>query len=198
MNILHKGCLMVFKKGQAAYNKGRKFSEASKEKMRAAQKKRFAEHPELAEKMRAAQKKRFAEHPELIKAISERQKKRVGSLNSNWKGGICFDGLRKGIYSPHHPKPNFLGIYVYEYVLIMEAKLGRYLVKGEIVHHINGDEADNRPENLEVLSQSEHIQRHNKDMQNSAWRANINLAMLNRDAQGRFQEREGHICLRSI
>lgn len=42
----------------------------------------------------------------------------------------------------------------------MEQQLGRYLTDDEIVHHVNGDPADNRPENLAVMTQPEHVSLH--------------------------------------
>jgi hypothetical protein len=47
-----------------------------------------------------------------------------------------------------------------EHRLVMEMMLGRKLSRSEVVHHLNGNKVDNRIENLEVMSLSDHSRLH--------------------------------------
>jgi hypothetical protein len=66
---------------------------------------------------------------------------------SNWQGGkIIRDGY---IYIKdwEHPKSGKQG-YIAEHRIVMERSIGRFLKKGEVIHHINGNRQDNRLSNL--------------------------------------------------
>jgi SWI/SNF-related matrix-associated actin-dependent regulator 1 of chromatin subfamily A len=81
----------------------------------------------------------------------------------NWKTGKHLDKTGYVMVSRQwdHPKHDLTGA-VREHVLVMEKHLGRHLLPGEIVHHINGDRQDNRLENLELHTAESHQHHHGK------------------------------------
>lgn len=78
--------------------------------------------------------------------IVRKQKGNTGNKNSHWLGKRNLGGY---IYSyfPEHPDANKHG-YVAQHRIIAEQILGRHIQKDEVVHHINGDRADNEKANL--------------------------------------------------
>lgn len=73
--------------------------------------------------------------------------KRLGPANENWKGGktMMYGYVMVRVGRRYRP----------EHVLIWEAANGT-VPKGMHVHHKNGNKTDNRLENLECLTRSEH------------------------------------------
>lgn len=98
-------------------------------------------------------------HAKRIAGISKPIKN--GSPPWRWDSDIS-DG--KGFYRatkcPTHPNADSKG-YVHVHRLVMENAIGRILQSNEIVHHLNHDKTDNRLENLQLMTRSEHSRLHN-------------------------------------
>jgi len=85
---------------------------------------------------------------------TQRTGPRSGDKHTGWKGGRVQIAGYWHIYNPKHPFAVHGGKYVAEHRLAMEKKISRYLLPGEVVHHLNGDRLDNSPENLVLFSKN--------------------------------------------
>jgi hypothetical protein len=74
--------------------------------------------------------------------------------------------VKKGDYLylkvPTHPKATSNG-YVLMHRVVKENELGRFLTDDEVVHHKDKDRRNNAPDNLEVMTEEEHIALHAND-----------------------------------
>jgi hypothetical protein len=79
------------------------------------------------------------------------------------------------ILQPAHHRADNKG-YVGEHILVLENKLGRFLLDGEVPHHRDGNPGNNCPENLELFSSVDLHRSHHEGMRavrecgNSYWR----------------------------
>lgn len=95
------------------------------------------------------------------KTVSDETKAKISA--SHKIGGIGAKKKRSdgyiAVYFPDHPNSTKDG-YIMEHILVMEALLGRHLKKGECIHHKNQIKSDNRKENLQLMTNSEHMRLH--------------------------------------
>lgn len=65
----------------------------------------------------------------------------------------------KQIYKPNNPEARDNG-YAPEHRIVASKKIGRQLRDNEVVHHRDGNKLNNRPNNLQIMSRSEHWKTH--------------------------------------
>lgn len=96
----------------------------------------------------------------MLKKMGVKIRKDAGENHHNWKGGKINKGDGYiGIWFPNHKKADNQG-YVYEHTLIMENHLGREIIKGEEIHHINLNKRDNDIQNLCLCTHKIHLKIH--------------------------------------
>lgn len=82
----------------------------------------------------------------------------LGPGNPNFKIGIKISQGYVYLYRPNHPHQR--RGYIKKANLIVEKKLGRFLKKGEVIHHIDGNKLNDKPSNLKLYhTNSEHQKR---------------------------------------
>lgn len=86
--------------------------------------------------------------------MADAKRGRVRELANRWRGGVS----KVGPYREFRKTVEGRRVYIHRYVA--EQCLGRMLESEEHVHHIDRDEANNSPENLLVLSDSDHAVLH--------------------------------------
>ena len=82
-----------------------------------------------------------------------RREQRIG-----WSGGVKIVKGYEYSRTPNHPLASKHGSYVAVHRLVVEEKIGRYLLATEVVDHIDGNTRNNHPDNLRVFeSNAEHL-----------------------------------------
>lgn len=101
---------------------------------------------------------------------------KTGKNSPNWKGGRTHDGNGYiKINQPSHPRASSKG-QIPEHILVAERIFGKPLPLGAVIHHKDGNPANNNPSNLVICQDnSYHMLLHTrakalKEYGNASWR----------------------------
>lgn len=83
---------------------------------------------------------------------------RIGEKNHNWRGGVTKDAQGYLCYTASPSNGKNAGRHVHR--VVAEQSLGRPLEPKEVVHHKDHDKTNNDPDNLQVMTHSEHARYH--------------------------------------
>lgn len=114
--------------------------------------------PEVKQKMSLASMGRT-----LTEESKDKLRARVGSKNHNWRNGLTVTG---GYLQFTNSQANGEHRNRLLHAIICEYKYNRPLKNGEHVHHIDGNKMNNHPDNLIILSASDHAKLHAEERRN--------------------------------
>lgn len=93
--------------------------------------------------------------------------KRRKEIEANPK--LSFGGYPK-IHDPEHHRAHKKDGYVYVFIIVAEAKLGRPIAKNEFVHHLDGNPKNFHHENLDIRPKGYNLYRKPGDGKGGLWR----------------------------
>jgi hypothetical protein len=89
--------------------------------------------------------------------VKEALRLNIGSKNANWRSGLT---IEQGYLAFTASQANGEHARKHLHVVIAEWKIGRKLLEDESVHHDDENKLNNDPNNLIIMTKSEHARHH--------------------------------------